>query len=450
MALALLPCGEGERAADVAAPACMPSRTLICNTVRAKSPNPLRTRSLPSISSGLSEDETRSIERAIALAIARLPATDQLSAHLLGRLSRLVIGASTVGPDEALVSAFGTGSPANAGYAGGDPRTLRTIVRDGNLRERWALVYVLQKNHYIENLFDRVASDEALGRALGVNTSAVRTRALELEQTKLHVSPADRFSNGIADWLFPPFASWVRFDFDAPAVHAPGRNGSREGWVGCRQLHHEGCHGTNLTSDDVRIFPPLSSRELEYQCAGASPPCALHWQPGASCYSVLDTPIGTLPGYAARARRYGYRTVAGPSGTTANTLQLGALLGSDDTELLLLRATMASWLILSRDHSLWEVLLGAEVFVPPAAQIGEAPEEQPAVCQLGRLLPSTLHWRGHTIRSVDVWAPVVATLRPAAVWVRLGHRRQAYLSCLATAADPGTCCEVISALVDVG
>ncbi len=36
----------------------------------------------------------------------------------------------------------------------------------------------------------------------------------------------------------------------------------------------------SMQTDDPRIEPPLSKRELAYQCAGSAPPCALKWQPG--------------------------------------------------------------------------------------------------------------------------------------------------------------------------
>jgi len=68
-------------------------------------------------------------------------------------------------------------------------------------------VYVLQKNHVIEPLFDRAAAEPALARSLGLNASAVRRRAHELDVTRREVDPARRASNGIADWLFPPYQS---------------------------------------------------------------------------------------------------------------------------------------------------------------------------------------------------------------------------------------------------
>lgn len=341
-------------------------------------------------------------------------------------------------------------------------------------------MYVLQKNHVIEPLFDRAAAEPALARSLGLNASAVRRRAHELDVTRREVDPARRASNGIADWLFPPFSSWVRFDFDSPdasgslparahpardgaAPSAPAASSAAGGWRGCRRLRAGGCEGTQLRSDDPSLFPPLSRAEIVYQCGAparahagalsadavapgvsassrAPASCRLRWQPGSSCYTILDTPIGDVAGFAARAASLGVSTAAGPSGTTANTLQLAQLLGATGDELVLLRLAMVVWLVLSRDHTLWEVMLGAEPFLTPALRIGELPDGQPAVCALGRLLPPVLEWRGHSVRSADAWASAVTTLRATPAWHGLGKARRAYFSCLAHEADPAACC----------
>lgn len=514
---------------------CEPSKTVLCNTVEAKIPSPLHSLDPPSLTSGLALSDAHQLERLMAVAFSELPVIEAVTSHFSSRLARFVVGASMAEPDEALVRAFGSGSQANTGYAGGDITTLRAVLAEGNSRERWALVYVLQKNHYADGLFDRAAAEPELARALGLNESALKRRARELQITRERVEPSSRYSNGMADWLFPPFSSWVRFDFDSPhppalhsvlarsgadspqaAVHgapaaarrgpttapegsfasadggwseqsgamrqgvasgassrgpapdasvhavAGSDSGGRcsncsEGWLGCRRLRDGGCLGTKLRSDDPSLRPPLSRRELSYQCGsearnasgGAADPeggiraqrsCRLLWQPGASCYRLLDTPIGALASFPERARRLGYVALAGVSGTTANTLQLAVLLGADESELLLLRLAMLGWLVLSNDHSVWEVLLAAETFVPPPLRIGDLPAGQPALCLLGRLLPPTLRWEGHVLRAAQAWSHVVNELRPSEAWRQLGAARRGYLGCLASAAEPESCC----------
>lgn len=428
--------GEPDHAA-----ACEPSSAVVCNTIKGKLPSAARSLEPPSFSSGLAAPDAQQLERLLAAAFSELPIVDAVTAHFFGCLARFIVGASTASPEDALVLAFGSGSRANTGYAGGELETLRAVLSAGNSRERWALAYVLQKNRYADALFARAAADPPLARALGLGERALGRRARELRLTRERVAPAERASNGISDWLFPPFSSWVRFDFDSPPPREVAANatGGSSGWVGCRRLRPSGCLGTQLRSDDPSLRPPLSDREVAYQCRGA-PPCRLLWQPGASCYTLLDTPIGGLAGYAARAHRLGYGAVAGVSGTTANTLQLGALLGADEAELLLLRLAMLGWLVLSGDHSVWEVLLAAEPFVPAALRVGELRAGQPALCLLGRLLPPELRWREHALRAADAWAAVVAELEPSAAWAALGSARRAYLSCLASARDPESCC----------
>jgi hypothetical protein len=66
----------------------------------------------------------------------------------------------------------------------------------------------------------------------------------------------------------------------------------------------------------------------------------------------------------ARAKALGYRTVAGPSGTTQNMLQLALLLGFSPAELALVRLTMVAWMLVTDDHSLFEMMLGADPYMP--------------------------------------------------------------------------------------
>jgi hypothetical protein len=48
-----------------------------------------------------------------------------------------------------------------------------------------------------------------------------------------------------------------------------------------------------------------------YQCNGTAHPCKLRWYPGKLCFKIMDVPFGAgVPGYLARARALGYRTVS--------------------------------------------------------------------------------------------------------------------------------------------
>ncbi len=74
--------------------------------------------------------------------------------------------------------------------------------------------------------------------------------------------------------------------------------------------------------------------------------------------------VSQVPGLRARAEALGFRIAASASGTTANVLQMAWLLGFSAEERVVLRATMAAWMVPTDDHSLMEVLLGADSFVP--------------------------------------------------------------------------------------
>ena len=128
--------------------------------------------------------------------------------------------------------------------------------------------------------------------------------------------------------------------------------GSRRGqggklWAGARGYAcSDCCEGgpdgdTSLMSNDKSIVPALSAAKLAYQCNGTVPPCKLHWYHGKNCYKITNAPFSAgVTGYAARAAKLGYRTVAAASGTTANVLQYGLMLGFSPDELVLLRLVL--------------------------------------------------------------------------------------------------------------
>ena len=122
---------------------------------------------------------------------------------------------------------------------------------------------------------------------------------------------------------------------------------------------------TNMMSNDSRIQPPLSEAELNIQCGNNTRPCKLQWNAGADCYNLSNVPFSRgIPGFVSRAEALDYRTAAGPSGTTQNMLQYALYLGMDQDWLPLLRLAMLAWMLPTRDHSLFEILLGADPYMP--------------------------------------------------------------------------------------
>ena len=136
-------------------------------------------------------------------------------------------------------------------------------------------------------------------------------------------------------------------------------------------------------------------------------PCRLQWQPGALCYTLPNASWTlasgqVVPGVNERAALLGYRSAAAVSVTTAHMLQLGEFLGFGKQELVVLRATMAAWMLPTDDHSLFEVLLGAESYVPPSYRMTFG------IGDLGQLWPphATLHTAGGTFSSSEAWRAV--------------------------------------------
>ena len=138
----------------------------------------------------------------------------------------------------------------------------------------------------------------------------------------------DSYSNGISDWSYESFDSWVRFDFDATTLSGGKLWAAARGYASKTACEGGPDGETDLMSNDPSIVPPLSAAELKYQCNGTKPPCKLHWYPGKNCYTIEDVPFASgTPGYLQRAKKLGYRTVAAASGTTANILQYALMLG---------------------------------------------------------------------------------------------------------------------------
>jgi hypothetical protein len=100
-------------------------------------------------------------------------------------------------------------------------------------------------------------------------------------------------------------------------------------------------------------------------------------------------------------------TVAGPSGTTANVLVLATLFGFTPSELAVLRLTMCAWMLVTDDHSFFEIMLGAQPHMPPELQIDVGLRD------LGQLWPRTFaaNTVGGEFRSYAVWDAVAAAMR---------------------------------------
>jgi len=277
------------------------------------------------------------------------------------------------------------------------------ISGNGNIREVFAIFYCLTKH---KNEFDSLVSRlprEFLETALGSDAGRRAFEAIaesqdEIEKTKAILPLSAAMAQGVPNLLAVPVWSWVRFDFPTTTRNL------RQLWDGAR--HYKGCTQVSLNSDDAFIEPPLSHREVSVAC-GIQPTCALQWENGKGCYNLIDTKVeGSQEGFISISRKLGYRVVAGPSGTTVNAMQLARLMGFTDNDMVALRLTMIAWMVPVDDHSFWEVMLGADPYMPQPFKLKFTFRDY------NQLWPadSELQTSFGTYTAADVWGPVQAKL----------------------------------------
>ncbi len=345
----------------------------------------------PSIESGIKDP--RGFEHALGHALRSTDAVQHATREFGVRLYRAFVEPHKIGPERTreVSNAFGQPSgfdQTNTGWVGPDPGVIETVLRTGNIREVWALVYALTKTAYLDRT---VAPPDGTGALMkdvdllsrGLSPKPLRERAKLINATAAAMAASSafdmtmKFAQGVPDFAFPGFDSWVRFDFTATELDG---NGNPAHLWNAARIWRNSPNRTTLMSNDTSIDPPLSKAELAYQCSETAPPCRLHWVSGLNGFTLSKTAFSAngaskrLPGYIERANSLGYRTVAGPSGTTQNVLQYGMYLGmgmrpngAEDDWMPLLRLTMLAWMLPTDDHSLYEIMLGAEPYMGAGA-----------------------------------------------------------------------------------
>lgn len=269
--------------------------TADCNTLLFKTPS-VHINAGPSraVTANLSEAERTAFEHLIAHALGETAAVRWVTRTFAARLRRFVVeGAALNGSSAsvALMRAFTAAScgPHNTGYVGASLPAIETALASGNLREVWALVYVMSKSRYFTHLLLALLTPRGSGvtpatlaARLGMDAAELSARhELVVATQRTHgASTSLRYAQGIPDYDFEPFDSWVRFDFDSHT-----RTGITL-WRGARTRRAGGCAVDGRATNDPSIEPPLSPAELAYQCGGAPPPCALRWQPGGLCFEL--------------------------------------------------------------------------------------------------------------------------------------------------------------------
>jgi len=347
---------------------CNMSSPASCDLLSCKSPRiPLHTAlHSESIESGLDNATKAQFEFGVADALASTSAVKWTIRQFGVRVFKMIRAMATLngtGVDEALLAAFSGGSVHNAGFVGPNSTAITNALMKGNIREVFGLLYILAQNGWVSDALLQGLRNSGWGEAeltqIGFVPDVIKSRYHLVNQTL--TLPSEQHYNGIPTFLFAPFDSWVRFDYAGPdeTVTPPQ-------WEPLRIPLKPHCNETTLSSDSPLIRPKLSMAELSYQCNGL-PQCKLRWYPGKLCFIVQDVPFKhpdssttASPGYVERATAQGWRIVAGPSGTTSTLLQLGRMLGIDPR---LAQLTMTAWMIRTLDHSLFEIMLGADPFM---------------------------------------------------------------------------------------
>lgn len=375
---------------------------------------------------GLTDEQQADFEYRLGRAMASTGAARWAAFDLLKRVEKFVLKCPSPWEDvtlddEKLHRAFSIGErQANhykmtprefqitfTGSVGPSLAAIKEVLAAGptvNMREALTLIATFQKawgssGEYFDDVVNSLAAAGNITKLTecGLDADSVMQRYHEMNQTKtLYPDPANslKYSNGIINYLWPSYDSWVRFTYDAPnspAAHPSDVDGPLVcngdcNWATCRPSHPgdcaaeglpDDCRQTSLRSDTDSnnpaspLWPPLSEREIAFECGGLNgtgrPPCRLQWSPGKLAVGeIVDVPFGIgVPGFLARSRAMEYRALTGPSGTANRFFFLAQHLGFDvsGAEGAMLRMAMLGWMLPADDHSFWEVLLGTEPFL---------------------------------------------------------------------------------------
>lgn len=174
--------------------------------------------------------------------------------------------------------------------------------------------------------------------------------------------------NYMPDIYIGDYDSWSRFDFALTY--------EKTHWEAART--YKNCSQT--TADVESQVPALSERELESQNCTVEDfySCQLKWYPGETCYHLAeageytDSKGNKYAGYDTIAKKFGYRMTAGPSGTTAAFMKIFSYLNvSSSEDRVKLRDALLTWMVRTNDHSIFEISLAAEPFMPEGEQFAD-------------------------------------------------------------------------------
>jgi hypothetical protein len=388
---------------------CNSSRPDLCDTIGCKTPRigPMLVRA-ETVETGLTNATKAEFEFGVARALGSTRPVQWTFRQVGLRMYKMIEKMSELNQtsfEDSLLTAFAGGDAHNAGFVGPNATTIKKALLSGNIREVLALVYLISETKWVtkallEGLEGADGWTDIELEQIGLVPAVVRSRHA-LVNTTMSLPPEDRY-NGVPTFLFASFDSWVRFDYPGPDENADPTE-----WEPIRLPIKPHCNETSIHSDNRLISPPLSAAELSYQCNG-KPSCKLQWYPGGLCYTLQDLPFRRraaepeVPGFIQRLAALGWRSVAGPSGTTATVLQLGQMLGLDPR---LMRLVMMAWMVRTYDHSFYEIMLGADPFMPRGWSLNYT------MADFGSLMPDDIHIeynaQSELFTQAEVWSAVV-------------------------------------------
>lgn len=204
-------------------PAAQPCNLASCSTVGNKLPRVTSTPAAgPSVESGLAPEDKKAFEHLLGHALRDTAPVCAITRETGLRVASFLRAAGSLRGlsfDDVLRQAFVTPQcdAHNTGYVGPDVRAIRAALEGGNIREVWGLLYVLTKSGYLSRLLlellegaSPLATPASLQAALGMNASALARRWAEVRVTATLNSTELRYCQGVKDFLFEPYESWVR------------------------------------------------------------------------------------------------------------------------------------------------------------------------------------------------------------------------------------------------
>ncbi len=239
-----------------------------------------------------------------------------------------------------------------------DEKNLNAVINgDGNLRERMTLLY---NGMFINGGGDKeqIAGSHSLKNMMAYITEEQRERIPELQGVRTDLLEEMGHRKSKKD-VFDTFS--LARDLKNASDKRMGRGngltrffrGIRRGFIAAmssrftRKKRSEEERQTERLGEKYYndLGLELSGREAVNGLNGTE----LQWQEGRAWYKMKK-----------RINAQGMLQTAGPSGTTLRMLGAYKLMGASLKELLYFRLALIAWMVTSKDHSLYEIMIGSQ------------------------------------------------------------------------------------------